>query len=69
MLLQQERHETSQPDETEKKQAFIPLKEDINSDPFTEDSFLKPQNMGEVQIQWKDGNVTTLFPATPEEDV
>lgn len=61
--------ESTQTDEAEMKQASLPLKEGGDAGPEAENLLPKAQNSGEVVIQWKDGNVTTLFAEVPEEDV
>ncbi|XP_066491414.1 organic solute transporter subunit beta [Tiliqua scincoides] len=58
---------STQTDEAELKQAPLSLKEDLG--PAAENLLPKAQNSGQVVIQWKDGNVTTLFAEAPEEDV
>uniref|UniRef100_A0A670JU52 Solute carrier family 51 beta subunit n=1 Tax=Podarcis muralis TaxID=64176 RepID=A0A670JU52_PODMU len=67
-LMHQEGYVAGQPDETEMKQVFVPLKEDNNSGSPTENFLPKGENAGQVTIHWKDGNVTTMFADAPEED-
>ncbi|XP_053128681.1 organic solute transporter subunit beta [Hemicordylus capensis] len=61
--------EAAQNDEMEVKHASLPLKEDSPSDPAAE-NFLPPAQCppGQVIIQWKDGNVTSLYENVSEED-
>ncbi|XP_054858837.1 organic solute transporter subunit beta [Eublepharis macularius] len=68
-VLYSEGYEAAQPDETEMKQAFVSLKEDGHSETAADDLLPKVQNVGEVMIQWKDGNVTPLYPGLTEEDI
>ncbi|XP_060116162.1 organic solute transporter subunit beta [Heteronotia binoei] len=59
-----EEYRDTQPNGTEMKQGFVSLKEEV-----TAESLLpKVQNAGEVTVQWKDGNVTTLYTDAAEED-
>ncbi|XP_028562811.1 organic solute transporter subunit beta isoform X2 [Podarcis muralis] len=67
-LMHQEAYAAGQPDETEMKQAFVPLKEDNNSGSPPENFLPKVENAGQVTIHWKDGNITTMFADAPEED-
>ncbi|MEE6503619.1 hypothetical protein FKM82_004877 [Ascaphus truei] len=57
----------AQPAVDEKKQAFVTMEKDI---PSTEDTLLKKElQPGAIAVQWKDGNVTSLYTELPEEDV
>nr|XP_056721685.1 organic solute transporter subunit beta [Euleptes europaea] len=64
-LSHSEEYKAAQPDGTEIKQAFVSLKEDAAAEGLLPGVY----NAGEVTVQWKDGNVTTLYPGVAEEDV
>ncbi|KAJ6662845.1 hypothetical protein lerEdw1_011049, partial [Lerista edwardsae] len=53
--------ESTQTDEAEMKQVSLPLKDGGDSGPEAENLLPKAQNAGQVVVQWKDGNVTSLF--------
>ncbi|KAH0620091.1 hypothetical protein JD844_014679 [Phrynosoma platyrhinos] len=68
-LLDKEEYRVIQPGETEMKQAFVLLKEESNTDPPADSSLPTTENAGQVTIQWKDGNVTTLYEDKAEVDI
>ncbi|XP_074863214.1 organic solute transporter subunit beta [Carettochelys insculpta] len=59
----------AKPADPEAKPAFVDLKEDSNLNPLTQRLMPVEHKPGEVLVQWKDGNVTTLYADMPEEDV
>ncbi|XP_018427743.1 PREDICTED: organic solute transporter subunit beta [Nanorana parkeri] len=67
IALYQMRMSGQQPEESDGKQAVVILE---NDDPPEEYKALKnnPQP-GDIEVQWKDGQVTSLFRQLPEEDV
>ncbi|XP_042330680.1 organic solute transporter subunit beta [Sceloporus undulatus] len=68
-LLAKEEYRVVQPAETEMKQAFVLLKEESNPDPLADSLLPATENAGQVTIQWKDGNVTTLYEDKAEADI
>ncbi|XP_077174419.1 organic solute transporter subunit beta isoform X2 [Paroedura picta] len=63
-LLHSEEYKDAQTNGTEMKQGFLTLQEE----PAPESLLLKGQTAGEVTVQWKDGNITTLYAGASEED-
>ncbi|XP_015282625.1 PREDICTED: organic solute transporter subunit beta [Gekko japonicus] len=57
-----EEYKDAQPNGTETKQGFVSLQEEAT----TESLLPTVQNAGEVSVQWKDGNVTTLYAGASE---
>ncbi|KAJ7311385.1 hypothetical protein JRQ81_007005 [Phrynocephalus forsythii] len=62
------RYESVQADEAEMKPRSMLMAEEIRTDPAPDNSHPQVQNMGQVTIQWKDGNVTNLYEDKHEEE-
>ncbi|KAJ7309525.1 hypothetical protein JRQ81_007571 [Phrynocephalus forsythii] len=67
-LPQEEGYESVQADEAEMKPRSMLMAEEVSTDPAPENSHPQVQNMGQVTIQWKDGNVTNLYEDKHEEE-
>uniref|UniRef100_A0A8C8VQG5 Ricin B lectin domain-containing protein n=1 Tax=Pelusios castaneus TaxID=367368 RepID=A0A8C8VQG5_9SAUR len=61
ILVYKEAAEVTKLTESEAKPPFLQLEEVGNLAPVTQGLLSKEQRPGEVQVQWKDGNVTTLY--------
>ncbi|XP_014432106.1 organic solute transporter subunit beta isoform X2 [Pelodiscus sinensis] len=69
IILYKQSADAEKPSEPEAKPPFVHLKEDSNLNPLTQTLIPNQQRPGEVLVQWKDGNVTTLYSDKAEEDV
>lgn len=68
ILLYKKAAEATLSAETGVKQVFMPVMEQSDLNPLTQDLLPKQQKPGDVLVQWRDGTVTALY-ADNSEDV
>ncbi|KGL80314.1 Organic solute transporter subunit beta, partial [Tinamus guttatus] len=65
--MQVESEHTAQQAELEAKQALVPVQGFGHADPQRQELLPEEERSGEVQVQWKDGTVTSLYTERSEE--
>lgn len=67
IALYQAKMSDKQPEEADEKRAVVTLEKDDSPDEHT--ALKKEPQPGDIEVQWKDGQITSLFRHMPEEDV
>ncbi|KAM5171168.1 organic solute transporter subunit beta [Mantella aurantiaca] len=67
IALYQAKMSAKQPEESDGKQAVVTLEKDDRPEEYT--ALKKEPQPGDIEVQWKDGQITSLFREVSEEDV
>ncbi|XP_040198229.1 organic solute transporter subunit beta [Rana temporaria] len=67
MALYETKTSDKQPEEAEEKQAVVTLEKEDSPDEHT--ALKKEPQPGDIEVQWRDGQITSLFRHMSEEDV